>query len=52
MGFRLPPKLADGAKRIALVVTPKWIEKIYAWHRHDRIAEMSALTPLLAAKMG
>lgn len=35
MGLRMPPKLADGVKKIAMIAPLQWIAKIDAWRRHQ-----------------
>jgi hypothetical protein len=35
MGFRMPPKLADGVRRVALMAPIALITKIDAWRRHQ-----------------
>ena len=33
--LRMPPKLANGVRKIAMVAPLQWIAKIDAWRRHQ-----------------
>jgi hypothetical protein len=35
MGLRMPPKLAEGVKKIAMIAPLQWIARIDAWRRHQ-----------------
>jgi hypothetical protein len=35
LGLRMPPKLANGVRRIALIAPLDWIKKIDNWRRHQ-----------------
>jgi hypothetical protein len=35
MGLRMPPKLADGVRKIAMVAPLQWLAEIDRWRRHQ-----------------